>query len=166
MRRTILFLACLAGSAGSAGAQSTFEPKPAPPPAPAASPNYLHFVDVGIPFNMQAGFVSTSPAPDGMYYVTVSNMRAINPSTTDYGWYQPSDFHLKVGDRLYYPVSRPNLAALDLSWSGSVPPMGTLVATVTFKVPASVRKADFEFIPKSWFDNSGASVMFCCLNQF
>ncbi len=132
---------------------------PAPPPAPP------HLVKVSIPYNMRAGFVTTTPADDGFYYVSIP-AAATNPSSTQYGWYEPSDFHLLVGDKTYLPVARPGLAALDLSWSGSVPPLGTLATTVTFKVPASVSKADFEFIPKNWYDNSGGSVVFCCLPQY
>ena len=139
-----------------------------PPPTHGASPaaGQTPFVQVNIPFSMRAGFVTTAPVGDGTYYVTISDAAATNPNSTQFGWYDPTDFHLLVGDKVYYPVTRPNLAALDLSWSGSVPPLGTLVATVTFKVPATTRHADFEFIPKHWYDNYGGTVVFCCVPQF
>jgi hypothetical protein len=134
--------------------------KPVPPPADDAP-----FVQVHIPADMRAGFVTTAPTPDGMYYVTIANAAATNSSNTDFGWYEPSDFHLLADGNVYYPVVRPNLGAIDLSSSGSVPPLGTVVATVTFKVPRTVRVADFEFIPKNWFNSWGGSQVFCCLYQ-
>jgi hypothetical protein len=114
---------------------------------------------------MRAGFVTTAPTADGMYYVTIADAAAINTSNTDFGWYEPSDFHLLADGKVYYPVVRPNLGAVDLSWTGSVPPLGTVVATVTFKVPRTVASADFEFIPKNWFNSWGGSQVFCCLYQ-
>ncbi len=152
-------------------------PTPAPPPlvprvppqAPAAATPgawQAPFVQVHIPSSMRAGFVTTEPTSDGMFYVTIASAAATNTSSSDFGWYEPRDFHLLVGDKVYYPVVRPNLGAIDLSWSGSVPPLGTVVATVTFKVPRSVTTADFEFIPKNWFNSWGGSQVFCCLYQF
>ncbi len=136
-------------------------PKPAPPPSDADAP----FVQVHIPADMRAGFVTTAATPDGMYYVTIANAAATNTSNTDFGWYEPSDFHLLADGNVYYPVVRPNLGAIDLSSAGSVPPLGTVVATVTFKVPRTVKVADFEFIPKNWFNSWGGSQVFCCLYQ-
>jgi hypothetical protein len=123
------------------------------------------FVQVHSPVDMRAGFVTTAPSADGMYYVTIADAAAINTSNTDFGWYEPSDFHLLADGKVYYPVVRPNLGAVDLSSTGSVPPLGTVVATVTFKVPRTVASADFEFIPKNWFNSWGGSQVFCCLYQ-
>jgi hypothetical protein len=123
------------------------------------------FVQVHIPQDMRAGFVTTTPAGDGTNYVTIQNVAATNIGY-GFGWYEPQDFHLLAGGVTYYPVTRPNLAAIDLSWGGSVPPHGTLVATVTFKVPGAVNIADFEFIPKGWYNQWGGTLVFCCLYQF
>jgi hypothetical protein len=166
IRRTLAALALMAASAAPVAGQSLTPGRDAPRGVPSPPAAGAPFVQVSIPYNMASGFVTTAPAGDGTYYVTIANATATNPSSTQYGWYEPHDFHLVVGDTVYYPVTRPNLAALDLSWSGSVPPLGALVATVTFKVPAYVKKADFEFIPKNWLDNYGGSVVFCCLPQF
>lgn len=170
-----LTLSLVALVASPAGQPSL--PTPAPPPlvplvgprAPisqAAGADPAPFVQVHIPSEMRAGFVTTEPAPDGMFYVTVANAAATNTSNTDFGWYEPRDFHLLADGNVYYPVVRPHLGAIDLSSSGSVPPLGTVVATVTFKVPKSVKVADFEFIPKSWFNSWGGTQVFCCLYQF
>jgi hypothetical protein len=121
-------------------------------------------VRVRVPVGLSSGFSTTSPAPDGNIYVTVETVRAVNPSSVNYGPYEPRDFHLLADGRTYYPVTRPGLAALDLSTAGTVRPRGSLLATVTFEVPATVTTADFEFIPP-WFDDNGASVAFCCLYQ-
>jgi hypothetical protein len=120
-------------------------------------------VQVRIPVGLQAGFSGSDPSPDGMTYVTVDGVRVTNPSSTDFGAFEPRDFHLVADGRTYYPVARPGLEAVDLSWSGIVPPRGTLLATVTFRVPRSVTVADLEFVPRNWFADDGSSVAFCCL---
>jgi hypothetical protein len=128
-------------------------------PAKADAPQ----VQVRIPLDLRAGFATSAPAPDGMTYVTIDTVLAVNPSSTDFGPFEPHDFHLIAGDRVYYPVVRPGLGAIDLSWPGIVPPRGTLRVTVTFKVREDVTSADFEFIPRHWFADDGSSVAFCCL---
>jgi hypothetical protein len=121
-------------------------------------------VAVRVPQGLTAGFPSTQVAADGDLYVTVPWVRALNPNSTDYASYDVRDFHLLAKERTYYPVVRPGLESLDLSNGGIVRPLGTLVVTVTFKVPPSVATADFEFIPH-WFDNGGGSVAFGCYFQ-
>lgn len=120
-------------------------------------------VQVHVPVGLRAGFAGSEPSPDGMTFVTIESVLVTNPSSTDFGPFEPRDFHLIADGRTYYPTARPGLAAVDLSWSGIVPPRGTLVATLTFKVPQSVTVANFEFIPRNWFADNGSSVAFCCL---
>jgi acetamidase/formamidase len=122
------------------------------------------FVQVRVPVGLSSGFVTTAPAPNGNLYVTIDSVRAVNPSAYNYGTYDVRDFHLVAGDRTYYPVTRPGLAAIDLSSGGTVRPKGSLLTTVTFQVPPTVTIADFEFVPH-WFDDNGASVAFCCYYQ-
>ena len=119
------------------------------------------FVQVRVPVGMSSGFVTTAPAANGNLYVTIDSVRAINPSSFNFGPYDVRDFHLLADGRTYYPVTRPGLAALDLSNGGTVRPKSALIATVTFEVPPTVKTADFEFIPH-WFDDNGASVAYCC----
>jgi hypothetical protein len=121
-------------------------------------------VKVRIPQGLTAGFPSTQVAADGDLYVTVPWVRAFNPNSTDFAAFDVRDFHLLAKERTYYPVARPGLESIDLSNGGMVRPLGTLVVTVTFKVPPNVATADFEFIPR-WFDNGGGSVAFCCYFQ-
>src|SRR5581483_11134981 len=99
-------------------------------------------VDVRIPVGLASGFPNTSVAANGNLYVTVPDLRATNPNSSQYMSYEPQDFHLLVRDRVYYPVVRPGLASLDLSNGGNLRPKATLVVTVTFEVPAGVTKAD------------------------
>jgi hypothetical protein len=171
-QRTLSILFAFSALTGQAAAQ-TAPPLPALVPrvpgtaATPAKPAAVEapFVQVHIPADMRAGFVTTAPAGDGTYYVTISDAAATNPSSTNFGWYSPSDFHLLADGNIYYPVVRPKLGAIGLSWTGSVPPLGTVVATVTFKVPKSVKVGDFEFIPKNWFNSWGGTQVFCCLYQ-
>jgi hypothetical protein len=122
------------------------------------------FVQIRIPLGLTTDFTFARRAADGNLYVTVPSLRAHNPNANDFGPYDPSEFHLVVGDRTYLPVVRPGLGAIDLANAGIVPPNGTLVVTVTFEVPPATTVADLEFVPH-WFDNNGASVAFCCLYQ-
>jgi hypothetical protein len=120
-------------------------------------------VQVHVPVGLHAGFTGSEPSPRGMTFVTIESVLATNPSSTDLGPFEPRDFHLIAEGRTYYPVVRPGLGALDLSWSGIVPPRGTLQVTLTFEVPTSVTVGDLEFVPHHWSADDGSSVAFCCL---
>ena len=132
--------------------------------APLAARADAPLVQVRVPQGLTADFPTTQLASDGTLFVTVGSVRAVNPNSHDYAPYEPRQFHLIAGGHTYYPVVRPGLGALDLSTGGVVPPKGSLLVTVTFDVPIGTRVGYFEFIPH-WFDDSGASVAFCCLYQ-
>ena len=118
-------------------------------------------VRVAVPLGMTAGFPSTTQATNGTVYVTVGSVSARNPSGTDVQFYDARDFRLLVDERVYTPVVRPGLGGLDFSGSGMLRPNESLTVTVTFEVPAGTTSASLGFLPH-WFDDHGASVVFCC----
>jgi hypothetical protein len=149
---------CATGSAAAAPATGPAAAAPAIGPAAAPAPVTVH-----IPLGLRSDFATTSPGVHaGTVFVTIGSIVAVNPSSTDFEFYEPHDFHLIALDRTYYPVVRPGLASLDISTSGMVAPLGSLRVTATFEVPLSTRDADLEFIPAHWFDDHGGSVAFCC----
>ncbi|MBV9103265.1 MAG: hypothetical protein JO060_06715, partial [Candidatus Eremiobacteraeota bacterium] len=129
-------------------------------PAHIAEAAEAPIVQVRIPQGLTTDFVGTQAGPNGSLYVTIPSIRAFNPNSHDYGPYEPDEFHLIVDGHTFYPVVRPGLGAIDLSTPGIVPPKGSLLVTVTFKVPAGTKVAEFEFVPH-WFDDNGGSVAFC-----
>jgi|SRR5271165_2189290 len=119
-------------------------------------------VRVLIPYNISANLAQTTAANDDMQYVTVPGLRIVNPSRHFAQTYAPHDFHLLVGDTVYYPVVRPGYAALDLNESGILGPSQSELVDVSFLVPNKVSLAKFEFTPH-WQNDAGYMVDYCCL---
>ncbi len=119
-------------------------------------------VRVLLPYNVSANLAQTTSANEDMQYVTVPGLRIANPSRLFAQTYKPHDFHLLVGDTVYFPVVRPGYNALDLSEPGILAPSQSTLVDVSFLVPNKVSVAKFEFTPH-WQNDAGYMVDYCCL---
>lgn len=119
-------------------------------------------VKVQIPLGLSTGFATTSLTKDGeAKYVSIDAVGLFNPSRHFAQAYKVSQFHLLAGEKIYYPVVRPGMDALDLSQDGLLGPAEGMRRTVTFKVPLALAKAQFEFTPH-WQSEAGPIVDYCC----
>jgi hypothetical protein len=128
------------------------------PVAASADPSAVY---VRFPLGLSAGITTVSAGPDDEKYVSVEDLVVRNPSRLSLQTADPRDFHLIAGTHTYAPVVRPGFASTDLSQRELVGPNETLRTTVTFRVPASVTRADFEFTPH-WYSDDGRTVDYCC----
>ncbi|HMD02293.1 MAG TPA: hypothetical protein VKG44_04940 [Candidatus Baltobacteraceae bacterium] len=120
-------------------------------------------VRVHVPYNIRTGFAITSDAPnEDQKFVTVQSVFVVNPSRYFAQSYKKDDFHLLVGDRVYYPTPRPRENAIDVSRGGILASGGRENVDVSFLVPVGTTDAKFEFTPH-WQDDAGFSVDYCCL---
>lgn len=75
-------------------------------------------VRVAIPSGLTTSGDATSESLQFDFkYVTIENVRLINPSRERLQSYAREQFRLLVADRVYTPVVRPHLAAIDLGSS-------------------------------------------------
>jgi hypothetical protein len=119
-------------------------------------------VRVLLPYNISGDLAQTTTANEDMQYVTVPGLRIVNPSRLFAQTYKPHDFHLLVGDTVYYPVARPGYNAIDLTEAGILAPNQSQLVDVSFLVPNKVSVAKFEFTPH-WQNDAGYMVDYCCL---
>ena len=119
-------------------------------------------VRVLLPYNINANLSQTTAASEDMKYVTVPGLLIVNPSRLFAQTFTPHEFHLLVGDSVYYPTVRPGYNALDLSEDGILGPNQSTRVDVTFLVPNKVSLAKFEFTPH-WQNDAGYMVDYCCL---
>jgi hypothetical protein len=119
-------------------------------------------VRVLLPYNINADLAQTTAANEDMQYVTVPGLLIVNPSRLFAQTFRPHDFHLLVGETVYYPVVRPGYNAVDLSEAGIVGPSQSQRVDVSFLVPNKVSVAKFEFTPH-WQNDAGYMVDYCCL---
>src|SRR5271156_3988664 len=89
-------------------------------------------VRVLLPYNVSADLAQTTAANEDMQYVTVPGLRIVNPSRLFAQTYKPHDFHLLVGDTVYYPVARPGYNAIDLTEAGILAPNQSQLVDVSF----------------------------------
>jgi hypothetical protein len=119
-------------------------------------------VRVLLPYNINANLAQTTAANEDMKYVTVPGLVLVNPSRLFAQTYSPRQFHLLVGDTVYYPSVRPGYNAIDLSEDGILGAGQSDRVDVSFLVPNKVSLAKFEFTPH-WQSDSGFMVDYCCL---
>ncbi len=117
-------------------------------------------VRLRVPQGVDYSGSTTTAAPDGGLYVTVTGLLFRNASSMPQS-YRATDLHLLVGGHAYAPVVRPKLGSIDAIEPGIVGPRETLHLSATFHVPAGSSRGDIEFTPR-WTDDTGRSVDFCC----
>jgi hypothetical protein len=126
-----------------------------------AGADSLEPVRVALPLGLHADIPETSAGAAGMKYVTLGSLAIVNPSRYSPQGFQPSQFHLLAGDKVYYPAVRSGLEALDLSEGAVLAPGAGIQVTVSFLVPNAVTAAKFEFMPH-WMADDGHTVDYCC----